>query len=114
MNVFLDDLLQYYDTIWDKVNADINLIANLFMIKAILKAKIKSYSDEATDFHNNEYPKAGPNPTCLAVITIDTALKKEENFYPQVFLKECKYIEKETIRHIIKDLEVSSYEFDEE
>ena len=36
------------------------------------------------------------NHTCLTVITLDSALKKhDENFYPQVFLKECKYIEKE-------------------
>ena len=25
--------------------------------------------------------------TCLAVIKIDSALKKDENYYPQVFLK---------------------------
>ena len=37
------------------------------------------------------------------VITIDSALKKEEKFYLQVFLKECKYIEKEVIGHIIGD-----------
>ena len=48
-------------------------------------------------------PKVGPNHACLAVITIDFALKKEENYYPQVFLNECKYMEKEMIRHTIKD-----------
>ena len=34
------------------------------------------------------------NHTCLAVINLDSALNKDENYYPQVFLKECKYIEK--------------------
>ena len=34
------------------------------------------------------------NNTCLAVSILDSALKKDENYYPQVFLKECKYIEK--------------------
>ena len=29
--------------------------------------------------------------TCLAVISLDSALKEDENYYPQVFLKECKY-----------------------
>ena len=28
----------------------------------------------------------------------DFVLKKDESFYPQVFLKECKYIEKKVIR----------------
>ena len=37
------------------------------------------------------------NHTYLAVIGLDTALKKDENYYPQVFLKECKYIEKKVI-----------------
>ena len=35
-----------------------------------LKTKIKSYGDEATDFHNKGMSKAGSNHTCLAVITI--------------------------------------------
>ena len=38
--------------------------------------------------------------TCLAVIRLDSALKKDEKYYLQVFLKECKYIEKKVIRHI--------------
>ena len=44
----------------------------------------------------------------LAVITLDSALKKNGNYYPQVFLKECKYIEKKVVRDIIDDLESSS------
>ena len=34
------------------------------------------------------------NGTCLAVTSLDSALKKDENYYPEVFLKECKYIKK--------------------
>ena len=40
------------------------------------------------------------NHTCLAVISLDSALKKDEIYYPQMFLIECKYIEKKGIRHI--------------
>ena len=49
------------------------------------------------------------NHTCLAVISLDSALKKDENYYPQVSLKECKYIEKKLIRHIIDNLSDSFY-----
>ena len=28
------------------------------------------------------------------IISLDSALKKNDDYYPQVFLKECKYIEK--------------------
>ena len=41
-----------------------------------------------------KFRKLGCNHTCLAVITLDSALKKDGSYYPQVFLKECKYIEK--------------------
>ena len=38
--------------------------------------------------------------------------KKDKNYYPQVFLEDCKYIEKKVIRHINVDLSdfSSSYE----
>ena len=39
-------------------------------------------------------PKADSNHTSLAVITIDSVYRIDENYYPQVFLEECKYIEK--------------------
>ena len=31
---------------------------------------------------------------------MDYDLKKQENYYPQVFLRECKSIEKKVIRHM--------------
>ena len=66
-----------------------------------MKTKIKSYGDEVTDFYNKEIPKMDSNHTCLAVMSLDSALNKDRNYYPQVFLKECKYIEKKkkVIRH---------------
>ena len=40
--------------------------------------------------------KVDSNHTCLIVISLDSALQKDENYYPQVFLKECKYIDKKS------------------
>ena len=56
-------------------------------------------------------PEVGSNYTFLAVILIGFVLKKDGNYYTQVFLKECKYIEKEekVIRYTNDDLEVSFY-----
>ena len=43
------------------------LIVNLYKIKNFKQqTKIKSYGDEATDFHDEEIPKVGSNRTCLA------------------------------------------------
>ena len=61
--------------------------------KEFLKTKIKSHGDEVTDFSDKEISKVDSNVTCLAVITLDSALKKDDK-YLQVFLKERKYIEK--------------------
>ena len=49
------------------------------------------------------------NLTCLTEISFDSAPKKYANYYPQVFLKECKYIEKKVIRHINDNLSNFSY-----
>ena len=54
--------------------------------------KIKFYGDAVTDFYDKEIPKVDSNLTCIAVISLDSALNKDGNYYPQVFLKECKYI----------------------
>ena len=44
------------------------------------------------------------NRTCLAVASLDSPLKKDEDYYLQVLLKECKYIKKKVIRHINDNL----------
>ena len=62
--------------------------------KKFLKIKIKFYGDEATDFHDKEMPKVGYNYTCIAVMLISFIIRKDEKYYPHVFLKECKNIDK--------------------
>ena len=88
------------------------MITSLFTIKT----KIKPHGDKVTNFYDKEIPKVVSNHTCLAVINLDFILKKDESFYPQVFLKQCKYIEKKVIRHIHDNLNdfSSSDESDEE
>ena len=41
-------------------------------------------------------------------ISLDSALKKDENYYLPVFLKECKYIKRKVVKHIMDDLQSSS------
>ena len=63
--------------------------------KKPLKTKINTYGNKAKDFPDKEILKVGSNYTSLAVILIDFILRKEKIYYPQMFLKECKYFEKE-------------------
>ena len=60
-----------------------------------------------------KFKKLYSNHTCLAVISLDSALKKNDNYYPQMFLKEGKWIEKKVTRHINDNLSDFSYSFDE-
>ena len=84
-----DDLLKKYNTIWNKVSANIakEFDSKPVYNKEFLKAKIKSHGNEVTDFYDKKVPKEDSNHTCLAVITLDAALKKNYNYYPQLFLK---------------------------
>ena len=92
-----DDLLEKYNTIWDKLSADIQIQFDREPVQnnKFLKDKRKSYDDEATVFHDKEIPKVGSNHACLAVTNLDSALKKDKNYYYKVLLKKWKYNEKE-------------------
>ena len=57
-----------------------NLITRLSTKIFFLKTKIKSYSDEVTDFYDKEIPKVDSNLTCL-VVKLDSTLNKGGNYY---------------------------------
>ena len=100
------DFLEKYNTIWDKVSADIKKESDSKPVynKNFLKTKIKFHGNEVTDFYDKKIHRVDSNHTCLAAISLDSALKKDKNYYPQIFLKECKYIEKKVIRHVNDNL----------
>ena len=124
MDVFFYFFMTYqkiiilFDTAWDKVSADIKkkkeFDSKPVYNKEFLKTKIKSHGDEVTDFYDKKIPMVDSNHTCLGVVSLDSALKKDEIYFPQVLLKECKYIEKKVVRHINDSLSnFSSDESDE-
>ena len=98
-----DDFLEKCNTIWDKLRDDIKKEFDCESVynKEFLKTKIKSHCDEVTDFNDKGIVKVDSNHTCAAVISLDSALMKDEHYYPQVFLKECKYIQKKVVRCIM-------------
>ena len=44
-----------------------------------------------TKFLGNDIPKENMHYTCIACITIDSALTIDKKNHPQVYLEECKY-----------------------
>ena len=91
--LFKDDgLLEKYNAIWDKVSADIKREFDSEPVcnKVFLKIKIKPQGDEITDFYNKSYSynilsQQISNHTCLAVISFDFALRKDDNYI--IFIK---------------------------
>ena len=77
-----DDLLEKYDTIWDKISADDKKEFDSEPVynKIFLKTKIKPHGDEVTDFFDKEISKVASNLTCSAIMSLDSTLKKSECF----------------------------------
>ena len=67
-----------------------------------MKTKIKSHGDEVTDFYDKKISKVDSNHICLAGITLNSALKKDDNYYPQ-----------KVVRHIYDNVSDFSYSSDE-
>ena len=74
-----DDLLKKYNSIWDKVNADMikESDSEPAYNKEFLKTKTKSHGDEVTHFYDKKIAKVDSSHTCLAVISVDSALKRD-------------------------------------
>ena len=60
-----DGLLEKYNTIWDKVSADIKKAFDneLGHNKRFLRTKISSHGDKVTDFDDRKIPKVDSNHT---------------------------------------------------
>ena len=72
---------------------------------------MKSYNRKInTNFYDNKIPKEGSQFICLSGILIDSVFRTDKNYYPQVFLEECKYVvkEKRIPKYIIDDTKISS------
>ena len=78
-----NDLLEKYNTIWDKVKADIK---NEFDSESVYnKNQNRILWRWSYGILRKKIPKKNSNHTCLAVISLYSALKKDDNYYPQVF-----------------------------
>ena len=59
-----------------------------------LKTKIKIYADSiVTNFHNKKISKEKLPCKCLSIIILDSVIKANKKYYPQIFLEECKYMQ---------------------
>ena len=71
-----------------------------------IKTKIKICAKN-TNFHNKKMPKEKIPCKCLSIIMIDSVIKANKKYYPQILLEECKHIQEniKTENYIDEDLE---------
>ena len=69
-----------------------------------------------TNFQGKETPKGDSSYKCLSLIMLDSVEKVRKKYYPQVFLKECKYVKRKNkmFNYINDDLEMTSSNDDDE
>ena len=89
------------DEVWDKYDKIWNVIKDKLGIKfhiepvheyKYLRAKVREFNDVIkTNFLGNDVPKENMHYTCIACITIDSVMKADKKYFPQVYLEECKY-----------------------
>ena len=113
-------LLRNYNKIWEKIE---KLMRLDFESKPFygdndkyVKTIIKIYADSiVTNFHYKKMPKEKSQFECLSIVTLDSVIKANKQYYPQTFLEECKYIqEKIKIENYIDDDLKSDSDFNEE
>ena len=46
-----------------------------------------------TNFHDKKMPKEKVPCKCLSIIMLDSVIESDEQYYPQTFLEECKYLQ---------------------
>ena len=112
------EILKKYNEIWNKIKS---LLKKDFNSEPVyndkyIKTKVKVYNDRVnTNFQYNRISKDKEYCTCLSVILLHSIfVNSDKEYYPQIFLEECKYVIKnrKIINTINEDLELSESDDD--
>ena len=93
------------DKVWDTYDKIWNVIKDKLGIKVhsehehkhkfkykYLRVKVREFEGmKKTNFLGNGVPKENMRYTCIACITIDSVMRMDKKYFPQVYLEECKY-----------------------
>ena len=111
-------LLEKYNEMWDKVSNTIKkgLDSEPVYNEKYLKTGIPFYEGKInTNFHGNKVPEESSQCICLSVILVHSVFRTGKNYYPKVFLEECKYIvKKKMFNYVPNDIKISSDDSDKE
>ena len=58
-----------------------------------IMTKIKTYGDRVnTNFQGKKVPKENASYKCSSLIMLDSVVRVNKKYYPQILLEECKYV----------------------
>ena len=111
-----DEVYLKYNEIWNKVKkllGGIRLSSDIIYDDQYIKTKVKTFKMVKTLFDNDKIPEEKIEYECISCISVDSVLKIEKRYYPQVYLEQCQYKAKERkFKNLIEyDLD-SDYESD--
>ena len=97
---FLIKNSEVWEEIWDVIKNKLGIKFHSEPIyeNKYLKTKVREFDGSIkTNFLDNGLPEENTYYTCFACITIDSVIKMNKKYYPQVYLEECKYKAKKKI-----------------
>ena len=89
-----DKVWDKYDKIWNVIK---DKVGNKFHNEPVyeykyLRTKVREFDGIIkTNFLGKGVPKENTHYTCIACITIDSVMRMDKKYFPQVYLEECKY-----------------------
>ena len=102
-------LLKKYNKIWGKISNLMNIEFDSEPVygdnDTYIKIKIKMYEDRVnTNFQSEKVPKENASYKCFSLIMLDSVIRVNKKYYPQLLLEECKYvIRKNKMENLIND-----------
>ena len=94
-----NEFLERYTKIWEKISdlIDKKFDSDPTCNSKYINTKIRSYNNDIIkNFHdidnkNNELPEKNKAYKCMSLISLDSIIKINKKYYPQILLQECVY-----------------------
>ena len=88
-----DEMWKKYNKIWDVIKDKLGIKFHSEPVykHKYLKAKVREFDGVIkTNFLGKRMPKENIHYTCITCVTIDSVMKLNKKYFPQVYLEECK------------------------
>ena len=89
-----DKMWDKYDKIWNMIKDKVGVTFHSEPVHEYkyLRTKVREFDGVIkTNFLGSFAPKENMHCTCIACVTIDSIMRMDKKYFPQVYLEECKY-----------------------